>query len=111
MASVAAMRAVTMSTTRRTSVMSTSGVTLIPEISSSMAGLGEVREEHASERVGVGGDDLDAPMEDVERRHRGNGHGQADRRGHERLADAGHELERHRPARIAEAIEGHDDAD
>src|SRR5262245_31169494 len=112
--------------TSRTSVMSTSGVTLMLEMMSSSLcaeaamtvslsggvafGL-EVRHHLAAETFGAREPRLDDALEGVEERDRGQRHQDADRGRDQRLADLGHQPRGDLAGRVVQLVEGADDAD
>src|SRR5262249_37880040 len=126
--------AVTMKMMSSTSVMSTSGVTLMPTIASSSCGaapaisggllgrrLEQMRHEHPRQELGAREDRARVPLEGVVRRDRGDRYQEPDRRGDESLGDARHHglrrercgrrLRRGLPGRLAELVERLHDPD
>src|SRR4051794_32273285 len=119
--------AVTMKMISSTRVMSTSGVTLIPTISSSLslcaapaisslplAAAAQVRDQRVPQRVGARGDGLQRAGEQVVANDRGDRDGEADRGRHQRFGNARHDRLLNRGtlrARLTQVMEGLDDAE
>src|SRR4051812_24356392 len=120
--------AVTMKMINSTSVMSTSGVTLIPTISSSpsvcapaiflLPALGlrraQVRDQRVPQRIGPEGDGLQRAGQQVVANHRRDRDGQADRGRDQRFGNAAHDRLLNRRTlrtRRSQVMEGLDDAE